>query len=285
CRHRYNVPPECRTTATIAWEAPLQASHRWDVSSGPGTLASSIVTPLSPVVSRASCSSATPGRARTQPRARGPACWGVRHRCRASCREGSCCPGSPSRRARMVTGTPLDRHEDKETSGALLDIDGARIASTRSAAGGQTYARPGPGGRAGPPPLVLGRAASSPSYKKGAALDRFWPRPEPIHPYRYQPVIWRGAQPAPPPPPSASDEPTDTKGAPNHAHRHLPPSQRRTRNRQNHRPLRHHHPSRRHRHRSEAGGTAMTRQTPEQRLLAKIKIDPTDPDACWVWTG
>ena len=29
----------------------------------------------------------------------------------------------------------------------------------------------------------------------------------------------------------------------------------------------------------------MTRQTPEQRLLAKIKIDPTDPDACWVWTG
>src|SRR5690606_37066104 len=161
------------------WEAPLQASHRWDVSSGPGTLASSIVTPLSPVVSRASCSSATPGRARTQPRARGPACWGVRHRCRASCREGSCCPGSPSRRARMVTGTPLDRHEDKETSGALLDIDGARIASTRSAAGGQTYARPGPGGRAGPPPLVLGRAASSPSYKKGAALDRFGPVPTP----------------------------------------------------------------------------------------------------------
>src|SRR5690606_39724853 len=105
--------------------------------------------------------------------------WGVRHRCRASCREGSCCPGSPSRRARMVTGTPLDRHEDKETSGALLDIDGARIASTRSAAGGQTYARPGPGGRAGPPPLVLGRAASSPSYKKGAALDRFGPVPTP----------------------------------------------------------------------------------------------------------
>ena len=29
----------------------------------------------------------------------------------------------------------------------------------------------------------------------------------------------------------------------------------------------------------------MTRQTFEQRLFAKIKIDPTDPDGCWVWTG
>src|SRR5690606_19089680 len=83
----------------------------------------------------------------------------------------------PAAAARGLVGRQL-RLEVK-TSGALLDSDGARIASTRSAAGGQTYARPGPGGRAGPPPLVLGRAASSPSYKKGAALDRFGPVPTP----------------------------------------------------------------------------------------------------------
>src|SRR5690606_13036989 len=45
--------------STIAWEAPLQASHRWDVSSGPGTLASSIVTPPFAGSSRTPCSSAT----------------------------------------------------------------------------------------------------------------------------------------------------------------------------------------------------------------------------------
>ena len=29
----------------------------------------------------------------------------------------------------------------------------------------------------------------------------------------------------------------------------------------------------------------MTRMTFKQRLFAKIKIDPTDPHACWVWVG
>src|SRR5690606_24000557 len=150
----------------------------------------SIVTPLSPVVSRASCSSATPGRARTQPRARGPACWG----CAASLPRlvpgGKLLPReSEPQGSNGHRDTPRPTRRQRDLRRALLDIDGARIASTRSAAaGGQTYARPGPGGRAGPPPLVLGRAASSPSYKKGAALDRFGPRPEPNHPYRYQPV-------------------------------------------------------------------------------------------------
>src|SRR5690606_26892546 len=165
--------------STIAWEAPLQASHRWDVSSGPGTLASSIVTPPFAGSSRTPCSSATLAGSYTATRKR-PRVLG-------------CAASLP----RIVPGGRLlPRESEPQGSNGHRDTPSTDTKTKRPPArywtstgrgsrqpGAQPEAKPMPGlgrvGGRGRRRLFSGAQHLPPSYKKGAALDRFGPVPTP----------------------------------------------------------------------------------------------------------